>query len=82
MTQGMHFREGMWAVSPYNHDAAVNVGKHMPKKVQITDLTLREGRQVDGVSLTLNQAVEFVRRIDAIGIQTIEIHHDDPEEIR
>ena len=44
--------------------------------------TIRYQWQVDGVSLTLNQAVEFVRRIDAIGIQTIEIHHDDPEEIR
>ena len=82
MTQGANFREGMWAVSPYNHDEEVNAGKHMPKKVQITDLTLREGRQVDGVSLTLDQVVEFARRIDAIGIPIIEMHHDDPEEIR
>ena len=82
MTQGAHFRDGLWAVSPYNHDAEVNAGKQMPKKVQITDLTLREGRQVDGVSLTLDQVVEFARRIDAIGIPIIEMHHDDPEEIR
>ena len=82
MTQGAHFRDGLWAVSPYNHDAEVNAGKQMPKKVQITDLTLREGRQVDGVSLTLEQVVEFARRIDAIGIPIIEMHHDDPEEIR
>ncbi len=82
MTQGAHYKEGLWAVSPYNRDADVNAGTHMPKKVQITDLTLREGRQVDGVSLTLDQVVEFARRIDAVGIPIIEMHHDDPEEIR
>ena len=51
MTQSPHYREGKWAVSPYNYDAKVNAGKHMPKKVQLLDLTLREGRQVEGVSL-------------------------------
>ena len=54
MTQSAHFREGMWTVSPYNHEAEVNAGKHMPKKVQITDLILREQKQVDGVSLALD----------------------------
>ena len=82
MAQGALYREGMWAVSPYNFDADVNAGTHLPSKVQLVDLTLREGRQVDGVSLTLDQVVEYARRIDAVGIPIIEMHHDDPEEIR
>jgi isopropylmalate/homocitrate/citramalate synthase len=82
MTQGPHYREGKWAVSPYNYDAKVNAGKHLPKKVQLLDLTLREGRQVEGVSLRLEDVLEYARRADAVGISVIEMHHDEPEEIR
>lgn len=82
MTQAVPYREGMWAVSPYNFDAGIRAGMHLPPKVQLVDLTLREGRQVDGVSLRLEDVVEFARRIDAVGIPIIEMHHDDPEEIR
>ena len=82
MAQGVHYREGMWAVSPYNFDDGVNAGMHLPPKVQLLDLTLREGRQVDGVSLSLEDVVEFARRIDAVGVHMIEMHHEDPEEIR
>ena len=82
MNQGVPYREGMWAVSPFNFDAGIRSGMHLPAKVQLVDLTLREGRQVDGVSLRLEDVVEFARRIDAVGIPIIEMHHDDPEEIR
>lgn len=82
MTQSIGYREGMWAVSPYNFDRNVRAGMELPQRVQLMDLTLREGRQVDGVSLRLEDVVEFARRIDAIGIPLIEMHHDDPEEIR
>ncbi len=82
MTQSMGYREGMWAVSPYNFDPAVREGMDLPKKVRLMDMTLREGRQVDGVSVRLEDVVEFARRIDAVGIPIVEMHHDDPEEIR
>lgn len=82
MTKAIPYKEGMWAVSPYNFDAGIRAGMHLPKKVQLLDLTLREGRQVDGVSLRLEDVVEYARRIDAVGIPMIEMHHDDPEEIR
>lgn len=76
MAQGVPYREGMWAVSPYNFDDDVNAGMHLPRKVQLLDLTLREGRQVEGVSLSLEDVVEFARRIDAVGIPLIEMHHE------
>jgi isopropylmalate/homocitrate/citramalate synthase len=82
MTQSMGYREGMWAVSPYNFDPAVRAAMNLPEKVRLMDMTLREGRQVDGVSVGLDEVVEFARRIDAVGIPIIEMHHDDPEEIR
>jgi 2-isopropylmalate synthase len=82
MTQSMGYREGMWAVSPYNFDDKVRAGMNLPDRIRLMDMTLREGRQVDGVSIGLDEVVEFARRIDAVGIPIIEMHHDDPEEIR
>ena len=69
-------------MSPYNFDPNVNADTHMPEKVQVLDLTLREGRQVEGVSLGLEEVVEYARRADAAGISLIEVHHDEPQEIR
>jgi isopropylmalate/homocitrate/citramalate synthase len=82
MIKGVPYKEGRWAVSPYNFDPAVNAGMHLPPKVQILDLTLREGRQVEGVSLRIEDVVEYAKRADAAGISVIEMHHDEPEEIR
>lgn len=75
------FREHRWAVSKYNFDAGVRAGMHLPDSVQLMDMTLREGRQVAGVAIRLEDVVEFARRIDAVGVPIIEMHHDLPEEI-
>lgn len=74
-------REGLWSVSPYNYDDGVRADMHLPEQVQLMDMTLREGRQVAGVALRLEDVVEFARRIDAVGIPLIEMHHDLPQEI-
>lgn len=82
MNRGTPYREGLWAVSPFNFDPGIRSGMNLPAGVQLVDLTLREGRQVDGVALRLDDVVEYARRADAIGIPILEMHHDDPEEIR
>ena len=76
------FREGMWAVSPYNFDERVREGMHLPASVQLMDMTLREGRQVAGVSVGLDEVLEFVRRIDDVGVHIVEMHHDFIDEIK
>ena len=53
------FREGMWAVSPYNFDERVRRDMHLPAQVTLMDMTLREGRQVAGVSVGLEEVLEF-----------------------
>ncbi|MFQ5879672.1 MAG: hypothetical protein ACE5IZ_05830, partial [Dehalococcoidia bacterium] len=75
-------REGLWAVSPYNYAESVRAGMNLPQRVTVCDLTLREGRQVEGVSLAPEQVVEVARRLDEAAVPMIEMHHDDPEEIR
>ena len=76
------FREGMWAVSPYNFDERVRKDMHLPDTVQLMDLTLREGRQVAGVSVRLDEVLEFARRIDEAGVPIVEMHHDFIDEIK
>jgi 2-isopropylmalate synthase len=76
------FKEGMWAVSPYNFDEEVRRDMHLPEKIQLMDMTLREGRQVAGVSVRLDEVLEFARRIDAVGVPIVEMHHDLIDEIK
>lgn len=75
-------REGDWKVSAHNFDSRVREGMHLPAQVEIVDLTLREGRQVAGTALTLDEVLEYARRSRAAGFRTLEMHHSEPEEIR
>jgi len=82
MAAQIGFREGMWAVSPYNFAESVRKDMHLPKQVQLMDMTLREGRQVSGVSVRLDEVLELARRLDEIGVHIVEMHHDLIDEIR
>ena len=77
------FQDHKWAVSQYNFDEGVRAAAdmHLPESVQLMDMTLREGRQVAGVALRLEDVVEFARRIAAVGVPIVEMHHDLPDEI-
>ena len=76
------FREGMWAVSPYCFDEQIRADMHLPDQVQLMDMTLREGRQVAGVSVGIDDVLEFARRIDEVGVHIVEMHHDFIDEIK
>src|SRR5215510_11630182 len=62
------FREGSWAVSPYCFDEKIRSDMHLPDTIQLMDMTLREGRQVAGVSVGIEEVLEFARRIDEVGV--------------
>ena len=76
------FKEGKWAVSPYNFAPEVRADMHLPPSIRLMDMTLREGRQVAGVSVGLAEVLEFARRIDEVGVPIVEMHHDLLDEIR
>ncbi len=69
-----------WSVSPYNETLRADM--ELPPEVRITDLTLREGRQVGGVWIELDDVREYARRAADAGISVLEMHHSDPDEIR
>ena len=65
------FREGSWAVSPYCFDEKIRSDMHLPDTIQLMDMTLREGRQVAGVSVGIEEVLEFARRIDEVGVHIV-----------
>ncbi len=56
-------------VSPLNE----NLGS--PKNLIFCDLTLREGEQTPGVTFTLEEKMELVRRLDEFGVHQIQVGH-------
>ena len=44
-------------------------------KIEILDSTLREGEQTPGVSFTIKQKVSIAKRLDAFGVDFIELGH-------
>ena len=82
MTRNEPLRDGDWNVSPYNFDPDIRSGMNLPEQVEVVDLSLREGRQVAGVALTLDEVLEYATRSAAAGFTTLEMHHSEPEEIR
>ena len=78
---GKEHKEGLWEVSPYNFDKGIRADMNLPAKVIVMDSTLREARQVEGVSLMPEDAIEVARRLDDAGIPMVEMHHDYLEEI-
>ena len=44
----------------------------MPKRIYTYDTTLRDGEQCEGISLSLDDKLRIVQRLDAFGIDVIE----------
>ncbi|NND49859.1 MAG: hypothetical protein HKN60_06370, partial [Rhizobiales bacterium] len=70
-----------WCISPFNFCDEVRSSLDLPDKVQICDLTLREGRQIEGVSLDLDEVLTIAEALVAAGVSMLQIHHDEPREM-
>ncbi|HEY7678252.1 MAG TPA: hypothetical protein VIG69_14350, partial [Candidatus Methylomirabilis sp.] len=70
-----------WRVSPYNFCPEVRAQMTLPERVQICDLTLREGRQLEGVSLTRDEVLLLAEKLVEAGVAMLQVHHDDPQEM-
>ncbi|KZX12636.1 2-isopropylmalate synthase [Methanobrevibacter filiformis] len=46
---------------------------NLPKTVEIFDTTLRDGEQAPGVALTVDEKIQIAKKLDDIGVNTIEI---------
>jgi isopropylmalate/homocitrate/citramalate synthase len=62
-----------WSVSPHNYDEKRRSTLSLPESVAITDLTLREGRQIAGLALTMEEIEAYAERASACGINHLEL---------
>lgn len=61
-----------WFVSPYNLLEEVTEKSLAPSKVEMYDVTLRDGEQTPGVVLRKNEKIEIARALDELGVKKIE----------
>ncbi len=71
----------LWYISPHNFCDEVRSQMMLPKKVQICDMTLREGRQLEGLSLRQDEVVLLAEKLAEAGVTMLQVHGDDPEDV-
>ena len=45
----------------------------LPKKVIVNDLTLREGRQIEGIVLSLDELLRIAEQLDDLGTPMVQL---------
>jgi len=60
-------------VSPLNFSDEIRADMDLPKQVIVNDLTLREGRQIEGNSLDLEECIRIVTQLDEIGVPMVQL---------
>lgn len=68
-------------ISPHNFDPELRSQLHLPGRVIINDLTLREGRQVEGVYLTPEDLQKIALKLQDAGVPMLQLHHTS-EQVR
>jgi isopropylmalate/homocitrate/citramalate synthase len=61
-----------WFVSPYNYVEDVRKELSLPERVQIHDITLRDGEQQAGIVFRKEEKLEIARALDGAGVDRIE----------
>ncbi|RPI34345.1 MAG: pyruvate carboxyltransferase [Chloroflexota bacterium] len=61
-----------WFTSPWNYAPEVTKNIHMPPKVRIHDITLRDGEQQAGVVFTKDDKIRIAEKLAEAGVHRIE----------
>ncbi len=61
-----------WVSSPYNFSTEVLGRQRFPKKLQLYDVTCRDGEQRPGVVFSRDDKVKIAQKLDEAGVQRIE----------
>ena len=70
--------EGKWltdqyCMTPYNFDPEVRKQFDLPERVYFHDVTLREAEQAPHVSMLPQEKIEIAKKLDKLGVHSIEI---------
>lgn len=71
-TSKKYYGDNYW-VSPYNSAGNERLKVKLPNKVQIHDVTLRDGEQTPGIVFNKDDKLNISRALSEIGVQRIEV---------
>jgi len=76
-----------WWVSPLNYVEEVRREMQLPSRIQIHDITLRDGEQQAGVLFTKDDKIQIAKLLDEAGVDRIEagfpaVSREDAEAIK
>ena len=62
-------------VSEHNFLANIRADMNLPGRVTVSDLTLREGRQLEGIVLSIDECVRIARQLEDLAVPMIQTHY-------
>ncbi len=66
------WKTDQWFTSPWNYLPEVRENLHFPEKIEIHDVTLRDGEQQTGVMFRRDEKVAIAKKLAAAGVHRIE----------
>jgi isopropylmalate/homocitrate/citramalate synthase len=84
---GMPWRSDKWFTSPWNWLDDVRAGLEFPARVQLHDVTLRDGEQQAGIIFTKDEKIRIAEALAEVGVHRIEagmpvVSADDADAVR
>jgi isopropylmalate/homocitrate/citramalate synthase len=78
--------DNQWFVSPYNYDPHVTPSLHFAPKIELHDITLRDGEQQAGVVFSKDDKIRIAEALAEVGVHRIEagmpsVSRDDADAI-
>src|SRR4030043_2375299 len=68
----------LWRISQHCFMDEIRSKMTLPKRLQLCDITLREGRQLPGVSLRRDEVILIANKLVEAGGSMLQKHPDDP----
>lgn len=70
-----------WRISQHCFSEEIRSRMTLSENFQLCDITLREGRQLPGVSLRRDEVIRIADALVDAGVSMAQMHHDDPQEM-
>ena len=68
-----------WRISQHCFSEEIRSQMTLPEKFQLCDITLREGRQLPGVSLRRDEVIRIADALVDAGVSMVQMHHERPQ---